>query len=334
MLDGGDSVGGSRSEITREEMQSFLENCVGISASAASSAAASCDLGGSGKISYRDFRKCFTRLEQERIEHVRDEHAREEALRALGQLRQAIRTLLEIVDQPKDDKAAVQHHVEMIEATLRGRQLELKSAVTSKGLHDLMEDLRLPSIVTEPILKAWAEVRQFVAHASHAWKVEPSTYSGLLDVLRRALALLRGHLDAFYGKCHGAKVDLKTLLDQQAFRRHNSMIHVDELGNVLLAHGVRFDDGELERMKCDVLQVLGPHGVDEVAASELIRGYDEYKKRHGSLLKALISRMSSKGITHDEFFHQASAVTPTMSSGTGVAFRPADARMGAAAAAY
>lgn len=308
--------GSGRGEVKKAEMRSFLENCVGLSPGQAMKQAESCDLGGGGMISYRDFRKCFNRLDSERLENVRDDRAHEDELHAVNQLRLAVRAFLEIVDQPPDsaDHASA---VQLIEAALRGRGMDLNSSVHTKGLQDLLGDLRLPPVVAEPVTRAWVAVRRSLAHAGassssssapQTWQQsafsEP-TYENLLDVLRRAFSLLRSNLNDFYGACHAAHVDLKQALDKYQ-RRSDATVTVDELAQALVEAGARFSEGELDDRLRDVLQVHDPHNWDVISAPELIRGYEAFKSRHGALLKALASRLSSRGLTPDELFARAS----------------------------
>jgi len=299
-------------------MRSFLEKCVGLSPAESMKQAEACDLGGGRVISYRDFRKCFNRLDSERLEHVRDNQTHENNLQAhedgILQLRLAVRAVLDIVDQPNSaDQAGA---IELIEAALRGRGLDLNSSVQAKGLQALLDDLRLPSNVAEPITRAWLTVRRSLLQTSTSSSSSTAllgvsrqqsastetTYKVLLDVLKRALALLRGQLDGFYGTCHAAKIDLKQALDKYT-RRADATVREEELAQALVAAG--FNEGELDHALRDVLQVLDPHNWDVISAPELIRGYDAFKSRQGTILKALASRLSSRGLTPDELFARA-----------------------------
>eukprot|EP00929_Paragymnodinium_shiwhaense_P104279 TRINITY_DN6854_c0_g1_i1.p1 TRINITY_DN6854_c0_g1~~TRINITY_DN6854_c0_g1_i1.p1 ORF type:complete len:1568 (+),score=388.73 TRINITY_DN6854_c0_g1_i1:95-4798(+) len=273
-------------EITVGEMQRFVEQCVGFVLGDGQKAAMACDLAGRGVVAYRDFRKYYSRLDKQRAERMG-----QDGLLRLGGMRAAFRAILEVVDQ-QPGTAERSNADAAIEQALRSRHRSLEVVVDSVGLAELLSDLRLPAHIAGPLIRSWAAVGP-LAHAK-------PTYDTLLEVMRRALELLRSHLDPLLGACMAAEADLSQVLDF-ALRRNDQMLSVKELTEVLHTAKVNLRSVEME----DVLRVLDPHHLQRFPAPELIRCYKDFCKRHGGLLKKLARHLGSRGMSPEDLFARA-----------------------------
>lgn len=291
---------------TPSVMRYFLEHCTGLPPSVALKGVAESDLGSGGVVSYREFRKHVGRLDQEVAEL-----ATQEQRMALGELRAAVRALLELVEHPPDS-ADESKAVAIVEGTLRRRGRTLDTTCDAFGVTELLEDLRLSPVVAAPLMRAWAAASAALAGGAEAEAHRAQrgaggaaamptrrTYASVLNLLRRALALLRGHLDALFAACMCQEADLRALL-AFALPRPEAAVTVAELETALHSAGVCLD-------AVDVLRVLDPHHRDVVSARELIEGYEAFRARQGALLGAIACRLSGRGLSPDELFARAAA---------------------------
>merc|ERR1712146_335500 len=155
-----------------------------------------------------------------------------------------------------------------------------------------------PSRAASAIARTWNDVNTTLAIADGVSR--QATYRNLFNVMRRALVLLRGHLDILYGRCMAIRADLNSILDF-ALRRPDQMLQVTELAEVLESAGVNVNAVDLE----DVLRVLDPHHRQLVSAPEIVKGYQSFRKRHATLLGTLAGNLNSRGLTLDELFARA-----------------------------
>lgn len=294
-----------RGQVSSEVMRAFSEQCLGLAADSAARAVRLCDLTGRGMVSYKEFRRYLGFVDQHWCERMTQEEREE-----VGKLRADVCAALEIVTQPLNPTAtAVEIEAEkrgadaVIAETLkrRGRDL-VEGAPDAVGLEELLSDLRVPAKVAFALFEWQVAIGRVVAMAENGeMSMPPLTYFTIITALRRAQALLRSHLDALYGACFQASVDLAQVLDPWMRRPGAEVLAVSELQDALRQARVDLSNVDMN----DVLRVLDPHQRGCFFAPELIQGYEMFKKRYKSLLGNLASSLGRSGLSPDELFARA-----------------------------
>lgn len=286
-------------------MRSFAEQCLGLSPDAASRAATMCDLTDRDAVTYRHFRRYLC--------HVDEQHcarrSRQETLE-LGNLRASVRATLDLVDQPRGSAEEAGADSVIADALKRrGRGLDWQ--VDATGLAELLSDLRLPTQAAGPLSTWHAAILRVAAAGEDRGRPSlplraPPTYQALVEALRRAQLLLRGHLDALFGACLAAGADIESALDF-ALRKPSKTLTEIELAEALRVAGVDLDAFDLQ----DVNRVLDPHQRG-IFAPELVEGYNAFKKRYGKILGSLADRLGSSRLSPDELFARAVGGRPRL----------------------
>jgi len=276
-------------KVSPECWRCFAYKCLGLGPEATARAFALCDQHKLGFITYRDFRRYTTRVDQLNVQRQSPQAAAE-----LEEFRGDVRAVLELADPPNSSGFEVPSRAAKVAEALEQRGRSLSSQVSVSGLVELLSDLRLPLEVAAPLLE-WQEAVSVAIGPLRDTESPPSSYRTLMESLSRARGLLQGHLDALLGACLVASADLKEALEF-AVRRPSQALSVEELVGCLRAADVDLKAVELR----DLLLVLDPHGCHQIFAPDLIEAYAKFQSRYSSLLTKMASNLGRTGRSPDE----------------------------------
>eukprot|EP00931_Biecheleriopsis_adriatica_P079265 TRINITY_DN5266_c0_g1_i1.p1 TRINITY_DN5266_c0_g1~~TRINITY_DN5266_c0_g1_i1.p1 ORF type:complete len:1008 (-),score=198.00 TRINITY_DN5266_c0_g1_i1:97-3120(-) len=284
-----------------ETWRCFATRCLGLSPQATAAAYALCDQHGLGYFTYRDFRRYLARIDQLKASMQPPQVCAEQE-----ELRQSVRAVLELAEAPTESSIEVPGRLAAIAEVLGRRGLSLDSQASVPGLQEFLLELRLPPEVAQPLLE-WqdaAACATAAAKGADATADAPQllTYRSLLQLLRRARALVHGHLDGLLSCCLMAKVDLQVALDF-ALRRPSQTLSLDELASVLSAAGADLSAVDPE----DIFLALDAHRCQQVFAPDLLDAYGKFRARYGSLLSIMANKLGCRGLSPDELFMQAAS---------------------------
>lgn len=284
--------------VSPETWLCVAQRCLGFGADAAAATYGFCDQHGIGALTYRDFRRYVDRVDQLRAQRLPPE-----ACLPIYVFREDIRATLELADTTATGSSGPTEPVNRlaaVAASLQRRGRELDHEVNVSGLEELLSDLRLSPQLAAHMLE-WQESIAAAVWASRGKSAPPSlTYRGFLSLLRRAHALVQSHLDGLLRACLVAGVDLQVVLSF-ALLRPNQALSAEELAGSLAAAGVELASVDPQ----DVLLALDPHSCKQIYAPDLIRSFETFRQKFGSMLSSIAGQLGRRGLSPDQLFPAA-----------------------------
>eukprot|EP00746_Dinoflagellata_sp_MGD_P010086 gnl/MRDRNA2_/MRDRNA2_120731_c0_seq1.p1 gnl/MRDRNA2_/MRDRNA2_120731_c0~~gnl/MRDRNA2_/MRDRNA2_120731_c0_seq1.p1 ORF type:complete len:516 (-),score=95.03 gnl/MRDRNA2_/MRDRNA2_120731_c0_seq1:84-1538(-) len=279
-------------------IKAFAELCLGLNSEDAARTVAVCDVAGRGVVTYRDFRRYYDHVDKRRSAKMGVD-----ATVRLGSFRSDVRAVLELAGAPIG--APELGVTELMEQHLKRRGSRLETPAESKGFEGLLQDLRLPGSVAKPLIE-WSNAIGLVHKAEKDDDgAQPLMYKDLFHWFRRAQSLLSQHLENFFGICLSKAVDLLTCFDS-ALASKDPVLTPEEFSQHLKNVGIHLTSTELD----SVVHVAASSGLDrKIFLPDLVRSYDEFRFRYGSLLDELAERLDRSRIAPDELFARITRAT-------------------------
>lgn len=283
----------------------FAHEYLGVAHESWERVAALEDRAAASAISYRDFQRYWSYFDREWAARRPDAEISE---------RQGSRSSVRVAVELVSDDA---HAEDIVADVLQRRGRTIEDAADAAGLSQLLADLRFPSGASQPLLDghhaAQACLRstqsEDCAETAASLDVAAVSYRMLLGTLRRARALVRGHLEVLYSTCMRSSptnpsVDLARELEF-ALRRPDQCLKLEELASALQKRGVQLAAHDLEAVK----EALDPFDRDCLFAPEVVKGQVAFTQRFKALLGTLKAGLGRCGLSPDELFARVASAT-------------------------